>query len=252
MSDDKKAESPKKEEKDQTAQEYLQDHAVDESLKTLVADLVASRPANPYTTLAEALLKKAEERGEKKAEKPKKELEGDQKLVNESWAKVKDAVPLADVAKMFYGELFELAPSLKDTVFKDVKMELQGEKLMGTLDYACGFEEGLVPALLELGERHAGYGAVEAHYPVVGQALLTVLKGGLGDAFTPEVEKAWTNVYGVIQTTMLKGQESDKGKAAAAEWAKKQEAGKADEKKEEKADEKKEEKADEKKEEKKE
>jgi len=146
-------------------------------------------------------------------------LEGDQKLVNESWAAVKDAFPLSEVAKIFYGELFTLAPALKDTLFAKVDMDTQGEKLMTTIDFACGFEPSLEGALIELGERHAGYGAVEAHYPVVGQALLTTLKKGLGDKFTAEVETAWTNVFGVIQSTMLKGHDTEKGKALAQEWA---------------------------------
>jgi hemoglobin-like flavoprotein len=50
----------------------------------------------------------------------------------------------------------------------------------------------------------------DAHYDTVGEALLWTLGQGLGDAFTPETEAAWTKVYGLLADTM---------KTAAAETA---------------------------------
>ena len=60
----------------------------------------------------------------------------------------------------------------------------------------------LVPALQDLGRRHAGYGAQDHHYDTVGGALLKTLRQGLGAAWTLEVEEAWTEVYGVLAGTM--------------------------------------------------
>ena len=65
--------------------------------------------------------------------------------------------------------------------------------------------EALVPAVEAPGARHATYGTTAAHYAPVGEALLWTLGQGLGDAFTPEVEAAWTKVYGVLAATMQAG-----------------------------------------------
>ena len=58
-----------------------------------------------------------------------------------------------------------------------------------------------------LGKKHKGYNVVPAHYDVVGQALLDTLKLGLGDLWTKDVAKAWTEIYGVVSSTMIAGAE---------------------------------------------
>jgi hemoglobin-like flavoprotein len=68
--------------------------------------------------------------------------------------------------------------------------------------------EQLVPAVKELGRRHAGYGVTDAHYDTVAGALLWTLAKGLGSAFTPDVKAAWTTVYTVLATTMKAGAEA--------------------------------------------
>jgi nitric oxide dioxygenase len=42
----------------------------------------------------------------------------------------------------------------------------------------------------------------------VGEALLWTLGQGLGDAFTPDVEKAWASVYGVLSGVMIEASKS--------------------------------------------
>jgi hemoglobin-like flavoprotein len=42
----------------------------------------------------------------------------------------------------------------------------------------------------------------DAHYDTVGAALLWTLRKGLGSSFTPDVEDAWSTVYGVLANTM--------------------------------------------------
>jgi hemoglobin-like flavoprotein len=65
-----------------------------------------------------------------------------------------------------------------------------------------GQPEVLIPVLQGLGRRHAGYGVRDHHYDTVGAALLKTLRQGLGVAFTPEVEDAWVEVYGVLAGVM--------------------------------------------------
>ena len=154
-------------------------------------------------------------------------------LVTESWAVVMGAFTFEEVGKLFYDALFELAPTLRDTHFSNTDMTMQPTIVIKTIDTAVNLlHKGgeLVPVIVQLGERHAGYGTEEAHYPVVGEALINVLAAGLGDKFTDDVKAAWIGVYTVIQTKMLEGHNSDKGRENAAAFAaQKAEEEKADE-----------------------
>lgn len=122
-------------------------------------------------------------------------------LVKTSWEKVK---PISDkAAELFYGKLFELDPELKD-LFKGDMVE-QGRKLMAMINTAVNALNdvaGIVPAVQELGKRHAGYGVKDKDYDTVAAALLWTLETGLGDDFTPEVKEAWTDTYVLLATTM--------------------------------------------------
>jgi len=125
-------------------------------------------------------------------------------LVQTTWAKV---VPIADeAAKLFYSRLFELDPELRP-LFK-TSIQEQGKKLMQMITVAVrglGDLDKLVPAVQDLGARHAGYGVRRKDYETVGAALLWTLDQGLGEAFTPEVEEAWFTVYNLLATTMQSG-----------------------------------------------
>jgi hemoglobin-like flavoprotein len=122
-------------------------------------------------------------------------------LVQGTWARV---VPIKDTAaELFYNRLFELDPSLR-TLFKG-DMKEQGRKLMAMINVAVASLDKLdtiVPAVKDLGRRHAGYGVTPGHYATVAAALLWTLEKGLGDAFTPAAKEAWTQTYTVLANTM--------------------------------------------------
>jgi len=122
-------------------------------------------------------------------------------LVHNSFVKI---APIADdAAALFYRRLFQLDPRLK-LVFRG-DMSEQRKKLMQMITAAVkGLDhlEQLVPVLQDLGRRHAGYGVADAHYDIVGQALLWTLDKALGRDFTPELRHAWTTVYTLLATTM--------------------------------------------------
>mmetsp|Transcript_70029 Transcript_70029/g.202983 ORF Transcript_70029/g.202983 Transcript_70029/m.202983 type:complete len:104 (-) Transcript_70029:200-511(-) len=72
--------------------------------------------------------------------------------------------------------------------------------------------------------RHINYGVAEPHWPVLGQALDLTLRDVLGPAYTPEVQHAWTTVYGYMSALMIQGlrtaiQERDMASAAASQQA---------------------------------
>lgn len=116
--------------------------------------------------------------------------------------------PLAGaVAEAFYAQLFARDPALR-ALFHGGDMAEQGARLMQMLGAAIELLDrpaSLNPVLLKLGQRHAGYGVVEAHYASVGAALLDTLSAGLGEGFTPEVREAWTAMYGHVAQTMQQG-----------------------------------------------
>ena len=122
-------------------------------------------------------------------------------LIRDSWQRV---LPIKEkAAELFYARLFELDPSVK-TLFKG-RLDFQGDKLIKAKFEPSESlkklyrEEAMLQAM---GKRHIIYGVEAAHYETVGAALLWVLKQGLGEYFTEEVEEAWVIAYGVIATTM--------------------------------------------------
>jgi len=122
--------------------------------------------------------------------------------IQESFVKV---APISEqAAAMFYGRLFEIAPSVKP-LFKGDMTE-QGRKLMATLAVVVnGLTnlETILPAASALAKCHVGYGVKPIHYPIVGEALLWTLERGLGADWTPELATAWGDAYGVLSDYMV-------------------------------------------------
>ncbi|MBU8540043.1 globin family protein [Falsiroseomonas tokyonensis] len=115
--------------------------------------------------------------------------------------------PQAEAAAAgFYRRLFELDPSLRP-LFQHTDIVAQGRKLMQALGFVVAnlkVPDQLLPVVAAMGARHAGYGVQEAHYPLVGAALIETLEGALGEGFTPEVRQAWTAAYGLLAEVMIK------------------------------------------------
>jgi hemoglobin-like flavoprotein len=122
-------------------------------------------------------------------------------LVRISWQQV---LPISDsAAKLFYGQLFELDPSLR-SLFKGDMVE-QGRKLMAMINTVVISLDQLGPILgtiEDMGRRHVAYGVTEAHYDTVGSALIWTLGKGLGEQFTPAVEDAWAEAYNTLASAM--------------------------------------------------
>ena len=122
-------------------------------------------------------------------------------LVKDSWRQV---LPIQDTAaRLFYGRLFELDPSLRPLFRGD--MAEQGRKLMTMINMVVASLDNLAPlvgAVEDLGRRHVAYGVTEAHYDTVGSALLWTLGRGLGEQFTQQVEGAWIEAYTTLASVM--------------------------------------------------
>ena len=65
--------------------------------------------------------------------------------------------------------------------------------------------DAVLPTLRKLGARHVGYGAVPAHYPVVGATLIWAMAEVAGHAWERRYSEAWSEAFTVVAGAMLEG-----------------------------------------------
>ncbi|MDF2774879.1 MAG: globin [Geminicoccaceae bacterium] len=135
-------------------------------------------------------------------------------LVMTTWRRLADQA--REFETTFYRRLFEIDPDLR-RLFSSTVSNDQARKLSGMLELIVQWldaPERLVPALKQLGERHAAYGIVDEHYTDFGSALIGTLDERLGADFTPEARSAWTEAYALISALMRRG-----AMRVTGEWA---------------------------------
>jgi len=135
-------------------------------------------------------------------------------LIRESYAQV---APRAEEAtRFFYAMLFAIAPATRELFAAN--MEVQRSRFWRALVHIVqnvDRPDELVPFLDQLGRDHRKFGVLAQHYDAMGTALVTALKQYAGPAWTPQVEKAWRDAYGLIAKTM---QEAADSEASPAWW----------------------------------
>ncbi|MDW0110119.1 NO-inducible flavohemoprotein [Sporosarcina aquimarina] len=125
---------------------------------------------------------------------------------------VKSTVPVLEahgktITTVFYKNMFEAHPELLN-VFNHVNQE-QGRQqtaLSNTVLAAAKHIdnlEAIVPAVVQIANKHVSLGIVPEQYPIVGKYLLGAIKEVLGDAATPEILGAWEEAYGVIADAFI-------------------------------------------------
>jgi len=146
--------------------------------------------------------------------------------VEQSWELVK-AFGVENIGQLLFRDLFEVAPRTQDLFSPEVRKRYRewmleepedllespslraiGGKIMNAIGLCvAGLQDvhSLVPRLQELGGRHFSYGLCDAHLHILGKCLVRVLRNCLGEAFTAEVEFAWTMVYNFISAIMVGG-----------------------------------------------
>jgi hemoglobin-like flavoprotein len=131
-----------------------------------------------------------------------KTMTADQRrLVRDSFESLR---PIAGpVALLFYGKLFEMAPSVRPMFHND--LALQGRKLMDMLSAvveSLDDFESIRPKLDELGRKHATYGVRPEQYETLTAALLWTLGEALGADFDSRTSEAWNAALGAISKAM--------------------------------------------------
>ena len=107
------------------------------------------------------------------------------------------------VAQYFYGYLFLRNPETRDMF--PPSMAKQRDRLLGALVRIVTDVDNvgeLVPYLEDLGRDHRKFGTLAAHYPAVGEALITTLRHFSEDSWTDKLQADWTAAYGIVADTM--------------------------------------------------
>ncbi|QDL91354.1 hemin receptor [Paroceanicella profunda] len=126
-------------------------------------------------------------------------------LVQDSFSRI--SADTSAAGDRFYARLFALAPETRELFPGD--MSSQKMKLIQMLAIAVNGLTSLpqiLPAVQALGLRHAVYEVQEAHYAIVGEALLETLADELGDSFTEETRAAWAEAYALLAGVMIEAQ----------------------------------------------
>ncbi len=124
--------------------------------------------------------------------------------------------PKADLLMdTFYERLFAAFPPVRGMFPKD--MTQQKKHLTAAIALVVKFADNLgaiEKPLLEMGARHAGYGAKAEHYGLVRDTLLGTMKDLAGDAWTQQLHSDWTAAVNAVAETMIRGAEQAARKAA--------------------------------------
>jgi len=145
--------------------------------------------------------------------RPRSEASAMVQIIRSSFALVE---PQAEaLGRHFYATLFSRAPETRDLF--PVNMEVQRSRLLRALVHVVQMvdqTDDLVPFLQQLGRDHRKFGVVAQHYDAVGVALLSTIATFSGPAWTPEVEKAWTDAYDEVAGAMREAAGAERGPAS--------------------------------------
>ena len=109
----------------------------------------------------------------------------------------------AEAGQAFYRHLFAIAPELRPMFTSDI--DVQADKfveMLGLIVSLLHTPADLSHTLAQLAHRHRSYGVRDEHFDNVGDALLRTMADMLGDAFTPELQAAWGDLYSMVASAM--------------------------------------------------
>ncbi|HXV93885.1 MAG TPA: globin domain-containing protein [Pseudonocardia sp.] len=138
------------------------------------------------------------------------EASGMVEIIRSSFALVEPRAE--ELGRHFYATLFSMAPETRDLF--PVNMEVQRSRLLRAIVHVVQMVDQLdelVPFLEQLGRDHRKFGVIAEHYEAVGAALLSALAEFADDAWTPEIEKTWTDAYGIISQAMHTAAAAERG-----------------------------------------
>ncbi|MER6164615.1 globin domain-containing protein [Streptomyces violaceorubidus] len=117
---------------------------------------------------------------------------------------------IGDIADLFYRKLFDAHPELLRDLFNRGN-QVNGEQqraLAGSVAAFAGLllenpDERAVVMLSRISHKHASLGITSDQYTIVHQHLMAAVVEVLGDAVTPEVARAWDEVYWLMANALV-------------------------------------------------
>lgn len=119
---------------------------------------------------------------------------------------------LPDIAPKFYQSMFTEHPELIEEGIFSRANQRTGEQPLALAGSVVAFATHLLnhpdtypdELLSRVAHKHTSLGIVEGQYPIVEKHLLGAIAEDLGDALTPEVAAAWTEVYWLMADALIK------------------------------------------------
>ena len=130
---------------------------------------------------------------------------------------IKSTVPVLEqhgtaITTVFYKNMFEAHPELLNIFNHANQKKGRQQAALANTVYAAAVHidnlEAILPAVVQIANKHVSLGIKPEHYPIVGDYLLKAIKEVLGDAATDEIINAWAEAYGVIAAAFI-GVEKD-------------------------------------------
>jgi nitric oxide dioxygenase len=138
---------------------------------------------------------------------------------------IKSTVPvLAEhgtaITTVFYKNMFEAHHELLNIFNHANQKKGRQQAALANTVYAAAVHidnlEAILPAVVQIANKHVSLGVKPEHYPIVGEFLLKAIKEVLGDAATDDIINAWGEAYGVIAGAFI-GVEKDMYEKAEAQ-----------------------------------
>jgi len=125
---------------------------------------------------------------------------------------VKSTIPLlasagTAITDHFYRRMFSHNPELLD-IF-NASHQHSGAQKAALFEAIAGYAHhiddvsALTAVIERIAQKHTSFNIQAHHYPIVGHHLIETLRELAGDAFTPDVEEAWSAAYGVLADVFI-------------------------------------------------
>ncbi|MEF9872909.1 MAG: globin domain-containing protein [Glutamicibacter sp.] len=118
---------------------------------------------------------------------------------------------ISSITPNFYNRLFTAHPELLDGIFSrsNQKNGTQQQALAGSIAVFATYlvkYPGTTPEtmLARVAHKHASLGVAEEQYPIVCKHLFDAIAEDLGEALTPQIAEAWTEVYWLMAHALVK------------------------------------------------
>ncbi|MEV5983980.1 globin domain-containing protein [Streptomyces sp. NPDC052051] len=151
-------------------------------------------------------------------------------LSEQSAATVRATLPavgaaIGEITKSFYGKMFDAHPELLRDLFNrgNQASGAQQQALAGSI---AAFATHLVEhpddrpdvMLSRIAHKHASLHIVPEQYPIVYEHLFAAIAEALGDAVTPEVAAAWSEVYWLMANALIAIEKRLYEQSGQTEW----------------------------------